>query len=143
MHATNPTRFLSRKVTTDTDFQEHIGREFLIIEDKVDNDDDVDADDSGYFSDGKLSTTDLEEVDDDEFFWELETNDILEVVKHYKTPVKPLALPLLDVGSIIQTPTNADVKEATDIHDDVGAINIEWHRQWNMMTGVLLLLQQL
>ena len=52
----------------DTEFQDHIGRKFLIIEDKMDNDAEVDTDDSVYFSDGELSTTDLEEVDDDEFF---------------------------------------------------------------------------
>ena len=68
IHATNWHRFLSRKVTMDTEFQDHIGRKFLIIEDKMDNDAEVDTDDSVYFSDGELSTTDLEEVDDDEFF---------------------------------------------------------------------------
>jgi hypothetical protein len=45
IHATNPHQFLSRKVTTDTEFQEYIGREFLIVEDKVDNDAEVDAGD--------------------------------------------------------------------------------------------------
>ena len=69
--------------------------------------------------------TNLEEVDDDDFFQELETNDNMEVIKHYKTPVKPLDLPLLDVGSIIQMPTNTDVKEATESHDNVGDINID------------------
>ena len=45
------------------------------------------------------------------------------IVKHYETPVKPFAAPLLD--SIIQTSTNAEEKEATDIHDDVGEIKID------------------
>ena len=45
------------------------------------------------------------------------------IVKHYKTPEKPLAAPLLD--SIIQMLTNAEEKEATDIHEDVGEINID------------------
>ncbi len=89
------------------------------------DEDDANKDDSGYFSDGELSTTDLEEVDDDEFFRELETNDDMEVIKHYETPVKPVDLPLLDIGSIILTPTNTDVKEATDSHDNVGDINID------------------
>ena len=90
----------------------------------MDNDPEVDADDSGYFSDGELSTTDLEEVDDDEFFQDFEMNDSVEVIKHYETPVKPLALPQPDVGSSIEAPTNADVKVVTDSHDDVGDIKV-------------------
>ena len=142
MHATNRHRFLLLKATTDTEFQEHIGCKFLIVEDKVDDDVEVDADDSGYFSDGELSTTDLEEMDDDHFFRELETNDDMDkIVKHYETPVKPLAAPLLE--SILKTPTNAEEKEATDISDDVGGIKIDSTLAVKCDEGVRWWLQQL
>ena len=142
MHATNRHRFLLLKATTDTEFQEHIGCKFLIVEDKVDDDVEVDADDSGYFSDGELSTTDLEEMDDDDFFCELETNDDMDkTVKHYETLVKPLAAPLLE--SILKTPTNAEEKEATDISDDVGGIKIDSTLAVKCDEGVRWWLQQL
>ena len=52
-------------------------------------------------------------------------NDDVEVIKHYKTPVKPSALPQLDVQSNIQPPTKAHVKVGTDSHDNVGDMKIE------------------
>ncbi len=64
-------------------------------------------------------------MDNDEFDRVLETNDNVVVFEHYATPVKPSALPLLDVGFSIQPPANADMKEVTDSHDDVGDMKIE------------------
>ena len=77
----------------------------------MDNDAEVDADDSGYFSDGELSTTDLEEVDDDEFFRELESNDgIAKILKRYEIPVKAAAEQHVD--NIDLGPTNSEEKDA-------------------------------
>ncbi len=63
------------QATTDTDYHEHIGREFIVNDDEVHENCDDNDDDSGYFSDGELSSTDLEEVDDDNFFRALERRE--------------------------------------------------------------------